>query len=137
MSSGSNDKNKDNKDNDVVEFILDEIESVPHLEALLLIRSTCPKKWTVDALKGRLYLSREAVENLLADLSRRKLLTMDPAGPAYFYEPTSLEKENLISRVDQTYRHQLVRISQLIHSKPSAALRDFSRAFRFTKKDES
>lgn len=133
MSSGANDGN----DNEIVEFILDEIESVPHLEALLLIRNTHPQKWTVDALKKRLYLSGEAVEHLLGDLTRRKLLTFDPSGPAYFYEPASPEKDNLIERVDEIYRHQIVRISQLIHSKPPAALRDFARAFRFTKKDES
>jgi len=133
MSSGANDKN----DSDVVEFILDEIESVPHLEALLLIRNTRPQKWTTDALKKRLYLSGDAVEHLLGDLTRRKLLTFDPSGAGCFYEPASPEKDNLIARVDEIYRHQVVRVSQLIHSKPPAALRDFARAFRFTKKDES
>jgi hypothetical protein len=124
------------QDEEVVRFVLDEIESVPHLEALLLMWRSRPQKWTVEALGERLYLSGEAVEVLLADLSRRKLIAAEPESSAYSYEPGSPEKNNLITRLDETYRHQLVRISQLIHSKPSASLRDFARAFRFTKKDE-
>jgi len=35
--------------------------------------------------------------------------------------------------VDETYRREVVRVSTLIHSKPSSPVRDFARAFRFTK----
>jgi predicted ArsR family transcriptional regulator len=130
MAAGSSENNTD-----VIRFILDEIESVPHLEALLLIRTTRPQKWSAEALSKRLYVSKDAVQQVLDDLLRRNLITVDAQGPAYFYQAASEEKDLLISRVDQTYRHQLVRITQLIHSKPPAALRDFSRAFRFTKEE--
>jgi hypothetical protein len=35
--------------------------------------------------------------------------------------------------VDATYRRELVRISSMIHSKPSPAVRQFARAFRLKK----
>jgi hypothetical protein len=38
-----------------------------------------------------------------------------------------------MGRTEAVYRRQIVRISTLIHSKPSSAVRDFARAFRFTK----
>ena len=52
---------------------------------------------------------------------------------AYRYEPRSPETDTMIARVEAIYRHEIVRISTLIHAKPSAAIRDFARAFRFTK----
>lgn len=118
----------------VIQFLLDEIESVPHLEALLLVRNSRPRKWTVEDLSKRLYISREGIRILLDDLIRRKLLLADPADSTYYYAASD-ERDRLIGSVDETYRRQLVRVSQLIHSKPSAAVRDFARAFRFTKEE--
>jgi predicted ArsR family transcriptional regulator len=115
-----------------IQFILDQIESVPHLEALLLIRNSRPQKWSVEDLSKRLYISREAVRILLDDLIRRKLLALDSAASTYYYAASD-EQDRLIGLVDDIYRRQLVRVTQLIHSKPSAAVRDFARAFRFTK----
>lgn len=117
-----------------IQFILDEIESVPHLEALLLIRNSHPRKWKVEDLSKRLYISREGVRILLDDLIRKKLLLVDSADSTYHYA-ASEERDLVIGLVDQTYRRQVVRVSQLIHSKPSAAVRDFARAFRFTKEE--
>jgi predicted ArsR family transcriptional regulator len=126
---------QDNKPADaaVVQFILDQIESVPHLEALLLLRNSRPQKWSVETLGKRLYINPEAVRVILDDLIRRDLVAADSSGPSYFYESRSPERDEIIAHVDETYRRQVVRISQLIHSKPSAAVRDFARAFRFTK----
>jgi predicted ArsR family transcriptional regulator len=132
MTSG-----QDNTDAAVIRFILDQIESVPNLEALLLLRDTRPQKWTISDLSKRLYISRDAARGLLEDLIHRGLIHRDADGTAYFYQAASEEQDQLIGLVDETYRRQLVRISQLIHSKPSAAVRDFARAFRFTKKDET
>jgi len=132
MTSG-----QEKNDAAVIRFILDQIESVPHLEALLLLRDTQPQKWTVSDLSKRLYIGRDAARGLLDDLVHRGLVRFDAEGSTYFYEAASEEQDHLIALVDETYRRQLVRISQLIHSKPSAAVRDFARAFRFTKKDET
>jgi predicted transcriptional regulator len=119
----------------VIQFILDEIESVPHLEALLLIRDSRPRKWTVEDLSKRLYISREGVRILLDDLIRRKLLLLDSPSSTYYYA-ASEEHDRVIQKLDEIYRRQVVRVTQIIHSKPSAAVRDFARAFRFTKKDD-
>jgi predicted ArsR family transcriptional regulator len=128
---------QDNTDAAVIRFIIDQIESVPHLEALLLLRDTRPQKWTVTDLSKRLYIGREAARGLLDDLVHRELIHRDAENTTYFYQAASEDQDRLIAQVDDTYRRQLVRISQLIHSKPSAAVRDFARAFRFTKKDET
>jgi hypothetical protein len=42
----------------------------------------------------------------------------------------------MLENVDAIYRKEVVRISSLIHSKGSAGLRDFARAFRIRKDKE-
>ena len=56
----------------VYTFVLDQIETVPHLEALLLLWNSRPQPWTVENLSKRLYVSTEIVDALLDDLVRRR-----------------------------------------------------------------
>ena len=62
----------------VYTFVLDQIETVPHLEALLLPWNSRPQPWTVENLAKRLYVSTEIVEVLLDDLVRRGLIVCVP-----------------------------------------------------------
>jgi len=124
-------------DSDVFEFILEEIDSVPELEALLLLWHSSPTPWTPVDLAKRLYVSPEVAGKLLIDLTRKKLLTAVPNRPgSYCCEAKSQEQNQVIARIDEIYRREIVRVSTLIHSKPSSAVRDFARAFRFTKGKE-
>ena len=60
----------------VYTFVLDQIETVPHLEALLLLWNSRPQPWTVENLSKRLYVSTEIVDVLLDDLVRRGLIVV-------------------------------------------------------------
>lgn len=118
----------------VREFLLDQIDSVPHLEALLLLWNSRPKLWGADELARRLYVEREVALRLLQDLARQKLIDSDAGSPEHYcYRDEPADRSRLIRMVDETYRREIVRISTLIHSKPSSSVRDFARAFRFTK----
>lgn len=124
-------------DDDVFRFILDEVDSVPHLEALLSIWETRPKVWSVDEIADWLFVSPDTVGSILQDLARRHLIV--PASGThgdYSYVSKSAERDRLIQEVAVTYRRELVRVSNFIHSKPSSAVREFARAFRFTKERE-
>jgi len=121
----------------VYNFILDEIETVPHLEALLLLWNSRPQPWTVENLAKRLYVSSEIVQVLLDDLVRRGLIACVQGTPdGYRYESSSIAQDQLLSTLDLTYRRETVRISTMIHSKASSSVREFARAFRFTKERE-
>ena len=118
-------------------FILDQIETVPHLEALLLLWNGRPQPWTVENLAKRLYVSTDIVNSLLQDLMQRSLIVCIPGSPDGFrYESTSIDQDQLLSALDLTYRRETVRISTMIHLKPSSSVRDFARAFRFKKERE-
>ena len=117
----------------VDQFILQEIDTVPHLEALLLLWNSRPKEWSDQKLANSLYLPVQAVRAIVAELERRGFVSLTPNG-GFLYR--SSPRDNLIAQVDQTYRRQVVRIANLIHSKPSASLRDFARAFRLKKEQD-
>jgi predicted ArsR family transcriptional regulator len=118
----------------VDQFLRETIDTVPHLEALLLLWNSRPKQWTTEDMAKRLFVSADAAKEILDDLVRQRLIVADPDG-AYRYEEAR-ERDRLLQAVDMTYRRELIRVSRLIHSKPSAAVRAFARAFRFKKEGE-
>ncbi len=122
---------------EVYRFIMQEIDSVSQLEGLLLLWHNRPTPWTVSDLAKRLYVNAEMAREILLDLTRKQLIGMLPGQPeTYHYESKSVEQDQLMASVDTTYRREIVRVSTMIHSKPSPAVRDFARAFRFTKEKE-
>lgn len=119
---------------EVLRFVLDEIDTVPELEALLLLWQNRPAAWNAADIARRLYIDPNQAQALLAHLSRKGMVAADPdRADFYRYESRSAERDQLMGRTEAVYRRQIVRISTLIHSKPSSAVRDFARAFRFTK----
>ncbi len=114
----------------VDQFILDEIESVPHLEALLLLWNSRPKQWTLEEMAHALYVSLEATQTVLQDLKQRGFITADSYH--YSFEP-GFHDIGLMTEVDTVYRRDLVRVSRMIHSKASPAIREFAKAFKLKK----
>lgn len=117
----------------VEQFLREEIDTVPHLEALLLLWKSWPVHWSREDVAKGLFISNDVAGVILADLVQRSLVvvTGEPT-LTYRYESES-NRDQLIASVDATYRRELVRISRLIHSRPSQAVRDFARAFHFNK----
>lgn len=111
-------------------FILDEVESVPHLEALLILWRSRPRRWTVLEMAASLYIAKDEAAAVMADLGRRGLAVASPEGYCCTAETPRLE---LIGKVEGVYSRELIRITRLIHSKPSSSVRAFARAFRWTR----
>ena len=114
---------------DVDRFIQDAIDTVPQLEALLLVWKARPKSWRLDDLAAALYISAEAAKEVVEPLERRGFIASSAGEFAYNSGP----HDDLIAAVDATYRRELIRITRMIHSKASAAVREFARAFLFKK----
>jgi hypothetical protein len=123
---------------DPYEFILDNIDSVPQLESLILFWNSRPVGWTCDEMASRLYVPADKVSEIIRDLVRMQLIQEIPGLPARFsYLPRSVEQDSLMYRVDESYRRDLVRISTMVHSKASSPVREFARAFRLRKDRDS
>lgn len=120
---------------DVYEYIFENIDSVPHLEAVILLWNSRPVGWTAEELASRLYVPTERTVEILKDLIRQQLVQQtSPGSPTRFsYLPRSDEQNEWMIRVDTAYRREIVRISTMLHSKASPSVREFARAFRFKK----
>lgn len=115
---------------DVDRFVLDEIDSVPHLEALLLLWNTRPRQWTNEDLSRYLYIPADRTRQIMRDLYQRDLVLCESDVCSYH---SGEDRDRLMADVDRTWRRELVRVSNMIHSKASPSIRDFARAFRFKK----
>jgi hypothetical protein len=80
-----------------------------------------------------LFLTTEATRVILADLVRRRIIAAaNPESDSFWYQ-TGGDRDEIISAVDQAYRTELIRVTRIIHSKPSPAVRAFAQAFRLKK----
>jgi hypothetical protein len=118
----------------VVQFLKKEIESVPHLEALLLLRENPERAWSAEDAGRRLYVEIEHSRRVLDDLVQRGLVVAEAASGDSVYRYASQDADDgLMQLVAQEYRLRLVQVATLIHTKPSVAIHDFARAFRLKK----
>lgn len=119
---------------DVQRFILTCIPSIPHLEALLLLRANPPRGWEAREVAARLYVPEAEAAAVLADLDAAGLLLSEQAPQRYRYEPASDELRQLLDRVAHAYAAHLVEMTHLVHAKSDdRKARQFADAFKFRK----
>ncbi len=75
-------------------FILAEIDSVPHLEALLLLFNSRPKMWSIDEMGQSLYVRNEVASKILESLVQRNLIAANPKAPGTFFYSQDEESRN-------------------------------------------
>jgi hypothetical protein len=126
--------NRDPIPNDVKQFILERIESVAHLEALLLLRSKPDAPWSCEAVANRLYIDRKQTAELLARLDADGFVTVaGEEDPVYRYQPATPHMQQMVDSLAEFYGKHLVPITNLIHSKPKSRVQEFADAFRLRK----
>jgi hypothetical protein len=114
-------------------FILTSIASVPHLEAILLLRSETGA-WDSTRAAQRLYVSDKTAEQLLSDLYAAGILSMDQQEtPLYRYAPSSDDLRQMIDLVAAAYAKNIVEVTNLIHSSTSKKAQQFADAFKLRK----
>jgi hypothetical protein len=116
-------------------FLLTSIPSVPYLEAVLLLRANRAATWTVEALTRRLYLREDAAAELLGALAGSGVARMvegsEPA--AFVYGPATPELGTMLDDVARAYAVNLVKVTDLIHSRVDRRAQQFADAFRWRK----
>lgn len=118
----------------VLQFIAERIDSVPQLEALLLLWESPQRAWTEEELAGRIYVSRQIAALTLQALQRQNLVVAESAeSPRYRYNPQWDASGEVMPEVAAAYRRHLVQLATFIHSRASTAVREFARAFDLKK----
>ena len=115
----------------VLRFLAETVDTVPQLEALLLLWQEPGKSWSAEEIAGRVYVSPETGQQILRSLETRRLAVSE--GGSYRYSSAWDGSGTLMAEVASTYRRHLVRIATFIHSGASASVRDFARAFNLKK----
>lgn len=119
---------------DVRRFILTSVPSVPHLEAMLLLRQEMEQPWSSARAAQRLYVTDKFAEQLLADLcAAGALIVSGQETLMYRYQPSSPELTQMIDRVAAAYSKNIVEVTNLIHSKTSKKAQQFADAFKLRK----
>lgn len=116
------------------QFIEQHIESVPQLEALLLLRREPQREWSAPDIAKELYIPEDAASSLLVDFARRGFAILMPASDArYTFRTKNTESDRLIDELASAYRDRRVAVISLIYSKPLNKVQTFADAFRFGK----
>ena len=121
---------------EAVRFILDHIDSVPHLEAVLLLWRQPSEHWTVEGVAKRLWIEGKDARSILQDLVHENLITAFAGEQGQELYEADRRNNRILQAVADAYREEMVRISRMIHAKPSSSVRAFARAFRFTREQE-
>lgn len=116
---------------DVSEFIARHIESIAHLEALLLLRREAGEAWDAPRLAARLYIAVAEAQRVLDQMSMAGLVERQAS--VYRYAPESESDEALVGRLAALYATHLIPITHLIHGRTGRRIQEFADAFKLKK----
>lgn len=114
-------------------FILATLPSVPHLEALLLLRDRA-SGLAIDELAARLYVAQSTAAKLAAELAEVGLAAV--ADDRAAYRPARDELRAVVDTLAAVYARNVVEVSRLIHSTTDRKAFQFADAFRLRKEGE-
>ena len=118
----------------VLQFIAERIDTVPHLEALLLLWESPQRAWSEEELAARIYVTPQAAAQILQALQRQQLVAAEPAqATRYRYNPQWDPTGQVMPAVAAAYSRHLVPLATFSHSRASTAVREFARAFDLKK----
>ena len=115
----------------VRKLIAERIDSIPELEAVLLLRQHRDQSWSAEEAGQRLYLSPAVAAHVLDILTSRGFLAHSLQ--RFQYAPETPELDAEVTLLANTYSKQLIAVTNIVHAKPSAGVRLFAQAFRFRK----
>lgn len=114
----------------VTAFLAAHVDTVPQLEALLLLYEGRDHHWLADEIGARLYLERTQIAALMRHLLQHRLATIESgSGKTRFAYDARWDADGLMEAVATTYRTRLIEVTRYIHSKAPGSVLDFARAF--------
>jgi hypothetical protein len=115
---------------EVRRFILTSVPSVPHLEAMLLLRGEPGTTWDAPTISRRLYITQARAAELMQQLVEAGFVAASPSG--WNWQP-SPEAAQLVGELAAHYSDNLLGVTELIHSREDRRAHQFADAFRLRK----
>jgi hypothetical protein len=120
---------------DVSRFLHQYIDSVEHLEVLLLAQTSPGRTWSAPDMARELYSHPSSITQRFHRLVGSGLLREVSPGVVQ-YAPRAAELDEIVSRLADVYRERRVAVISLIATKPLANVKAFSDAFRIRRHRE-
>jgi DNA-binding IclR family transcriptional regulator len=114
----------------VARFIVTRFTTVPHLEAVLLLRASPSNSASTAEIAKALYLPEPAALKIAESLVASGLLAQE--ANRYRYAPIDALAA-LMDEVDAAYATDLVAVTQLIHASEHRSAQHFADAFKIRK----
>lgn len=119
---------------ELTRFILTSIASIPHLEAILLMRNEDSSAWDGKRVAQRLYIGEKTADDLLSSLHAAGFLAIAASKTEqYCYQPVSGELRAMVDQLAKAYSKNLMDVTHLVHSKTSTRAQQFADAFKWRK----
>lgn len=117
---------------DVKIFLTEKIDSVAHLEVLLMLLSHPEKSFSAEEVSRELRSNVHSATNQLLQLTERDLLKAHEKN-LFQYAPSSKELDEKAKELYEVYKKMPVAVVTAIYEKPQDKLKNFSDAFRIKK----
>ena len=117
---------------DVRRFVLDHVDSIAEMEALVMLVREPARAWPIDQVVARLYISPDDAEATLERLRAAGLA--ERAADGWRVAVVAEPRAGTLVRLVALYATHLIPITNLIHAKGSR-IRRFADAFQLRKKD--
>lgn len=116
---------------EVKSFLIQFIDSISHLEVLLMLYSTPEKKWDAQNVSKELRSNVTAATIQLENLQSKGLITVDESHQYSYHESSALHET--IKLLFNLYHAKPVAVVSCIYEKPTDKLKGFSDAFKIKK----
>lgn len=115
---------------EVAQFIQQRLDSVGHLEALLLLFRSGEQRWDAAAVSRRLYVDEANAEAILQRLLELGLLQRQEQ--LFYFAPADATHRAHVEALARLYSTHLIPITSIIHLKAaSRRVQEFAEAFNF------
>jgi hypothetical protein len=114
-------------------FLEENIDTVPQLETLLMMYEKPDRSWLIADVASRNYITEQRAAETMNALQRRGLVIVEESPPRFGYASTNDAVRALVAELALCYQRKLSAVTELIHAKPSASVKEFARAFDLKK----
>jgi hypothetical protein len=118
---------------EVAEFLSRYVDSVAHLELLLVLYESNPKQWSASDVARELRVEPAWAAARLKDFSKGGIVR-EESTDVYRYAPKNESLRQVVQAVANAYSERRVAVTDFIYSKPLANLRVFAESFRIRDK---
>jgi predicted transcriptional regulator len=117
---------------EVKAFLMENIDSVAHLEVLLMLLNHPARTFTAEEVSKELRSNNHSASNQLRKLCDLKLLK-NTNDKFFQYGPSTPELDQKVKELYEVYTQMPVAVITSIYDKPQDKLKDFADAFKLKK----